>query len=64
MPGTPGPIPLTMAAYHVQGTPSLIPIDRGGRLRKHSFGAEDDMRVDADIAFLLAEPEESDDARI
>jgi hypothetical protein len=56
-PGNPGPIPQTMAAYAMQGTPSLILIDRRGRMRKHSFGAEADMRVGADIAFLLAEPE-------
>lgn len=62
LPDATGPIPRTMAAYGMQGTPTLILIDRRGRLRKHTFGAEDDMRVGADIAFLLAEPEESDDA--
>ena len=48
-----------MAAYGMQGTPTLVLIDRQGRLRKQSFGAEDDMRVGSDIAFLLAEPERS-----
>lgn len=61
LPAAAGPIPRTMAAYGMQGTPSLILIDRRGRLRKHAFGAEDDMRVGADIASLLAEPERSDD---
>ena len=61
LPGAAGPIPQTMTAYAMQGTPSLILIDRRGRLRKHSFGAEDDMRVGADIAFLLAEQERADD---
>ncbi len=56
-PGESGPIPRTMAAYGMQGTPTLVLIDRQGRLRKQSFGAEDDMRVGSDIAFLLAEPE-------
>ncbi len=51
-----GPIPQTMAAYALQGTPSLILIDRQGRLRKQAFGTEDDMRVGADIALLLGEP--------
>ncbi|MDE8654255.1 TlpA disulfide reductase family protein [Novosphingobium album (ex Liu et al. 2023)] len=60
-PGTPGPIPQTMAAYAMQGTPSLILIDRHGRLRKQAFGTEDDLRVGADIAFLLTEPEPSHD---
>lgn len=56
-PGDDGPIPRTMAAYGMRGTPTLVLIDRQGRLRKHSFGAEDDMIVGADIAFLLAEKE-------
>ncbi|MGE4429982.1 MAG: peroxiredoxin family protein [Sphingobium sp.] len=56
-PGSAGPIPATMAAYAMQGTPTLILIDPSGRLRKQSFGVEDDMRVGADIAFLLAEQE-------
>jgi hypothetical protein len=55
MPGDPGPIPRTMAAYAMQGTPTLILIDALGRVRKHSFGVEEDMRVGADIALLLAE---------
>lgn len=50
-----GPMPQTMTAYAMQGTPSLILIDRRGRLRKHAFGTEDDMRVGADIALLLGE---------
>jgi peroxiredoxin len=61
LPGPSGPIPRTMTAYAMQGTPTLILIDRRGRLRKHAFGTEDDMRVGADIAFLLAERELSDD---
>jgi len=50
-----GPIPRTMAAYGMRGTPSLMLIDRAGTMRKHAFGAEDDMRVGAEIAMLLAE---------
>ena len=49
------PIPLTMRAYGLQGTPSLLLIDRAGRLRRHSFGAEDDLLVGAAIATLVAE---------
>lgn len=55
-PGEAGPIPRTMAAYGMQGTPTLVLIDRAGRVRKHAFGVEDDLRVGADIAMLLAEP--------
>lgn len=61
LPGMSGPIPYTMAACAMQGTPSLILIDRQGRLRKQAFGTEEDMRVGADIAFLLAETGQSDD---
>ena len=55
-PSEDGPIPRTMEAYGMRGTPSLILIDRLGRIRKHGFGTEDDMRVGAEIATLLAEP--------
>jgi len=54
-PGAAGPIPRTMAAYGMQGTPSLMLIDRAGRLRRHSFGAEEDLAVGAAIATLVAE---------
>lgn len=49
-----GQTPVTMRAYGVRGTPSLILIDREGRVHKHSFGRDDDMRVGADIAALVA----------
>jgi hypothetical protein len=49
------PIPKTMRAYGLQGTPSLLLIDRQGFLRRHSFGAEDDISVGAAIATLVAE---------
>lgn len=52
-PGDDGPLPRTMAAYGMRGTPTLILIDRQGRIRRHAFGAEDDMRVGAEIAMLL-----------
>lgn len=54
-PGEDEPIPRTMAAYGMRGTPTLVLVDRIGRVRKHSFGVEDDMRVGADIALLMAE---------
>jgi hypothetical protein len=38
-----GPVPVTMRAYGLRGTPSLVQIDRLGRLRRHSFGAEPDL---------------------
>jgi peroxiredoxin len=49
------PIPATMRAYEMQGTPSLVLIDRQGCLRQHSFGAADDLLVGAAIAALIIE---------
>jgi hypothetical protein len=49
------PLPLTMAAYAMQGTPTLILVDRQGRLRRQHFGVIDDLRLGAEIATLLAE---------
>ena len=54
-PGEADPIPRTMRAYRMQGTPTLLLIDRAGRLRRHSFGAEDDLGVGAAIAALVLE---------
>jgi len=44
-----------MRAYSMQGTPTLILIDRAGRLRQQIFGAGSDMTVAAAIAALVAE---------
>jgi len=49
------PLPHTMQAYGFRGTPSLVLIDRQGRIRHHGFGAEDDMRIGAEIALLVTE---------
>lgn len=49
------PIPLTMQAYGLQGTPSLVLIDRHGHLRQHTFGAVEDLALGAAIATLVAE---------
>ena len=48
-------IPETMAAYRLQGTPTLILIDRQGRLRKQAFGFQEDLRLGAEIMALLRE---------
>ncbi len=50
------PLPLTMQAYAMQGTPTLCLIDRRGHLRQQRFGLIDDLRLGAEIATLLAEP--------
>ena len=49
------PIPVTMRRYGFEGTPSLVLIDRRGRVRQHAFGTEQDLDVGAAIAALLAE---------
>ena len=53
----PGPdgIPLTFRAYAMQGTPTLLLIDRQGRLRMQRFGHIDDLRIGAAVASLAAE---------
>lgn len=48
-------MPMTMAAYGMKGTPTLVLIDRAGRIRRHAFGAEDDLRIGAEIGLLLAD---------
>jgi peroxiredoxin len=50
-----GPIPLTMEQYQLRGTPTLLLIDRQGRLRLSHFGRADDMKVGALIGQLVAE---------
>lgn len=55
-PGADGdPIPQTMRAYAMQGTPTTILIDAEGRLRRQVFGACDDLWLGAEIGALLAE---------
>lgn len=49
------PIPVTMAAYAMRGTPTLIVIRRNGTVYHHGFGQQDDMAVGAMIAAALGE---------
>jgi peroxiredoxin len=49
-------IPATMQAYAMQGTPTLILIDRAGRIRRQHFGRLDDMTVGAEVMRLVMEP--------
>lgn len=49
-------LPLTMRAYGMQGTPTLVLIDRQGRLRQHAFGHVPDLALGVAIGTLLAEP--------
>ncbi|MGH8506721.1 MAG: redoxin domain-containing protein [Stenotrophobium sp.] len=54
-PSADSPIPMTMQRYAMQGTPTLVLIDRKGRLREQWFGQVEDLAVGARIAGLLAE---------
>ena len=48
------PIPRTMAAYGMQGTPTLLVFDRAGRLALNHFGHVDDLALGAVLGELLA----------
>ena len=52
-PGT-GAIPLTMQAYELGGTPSVVLIDREGRVRLNQLGRVDDLALGALIGELIA----------
>lgn len=57
-----GPIPQTMQAYELQGTPSLVLIDRHGQIRFKHFGQAEDLQVGLAIGQLLNEPVLLDDS--
>ncbi|RMG14364.1 MAG: TlpA family protein disulfide reductase [Deltaproteobacteria bacterium] len=49
------PIPRTMRAYGLRGTPSVVLIDADGRIRAQHFGTPDDLALGAAIGTLVAE---------
>lgn len=49
------PVPATMRRYRMQGTPTLMLMDRAGRLRMHDFGRVEDLRLGVLLGRLLAE---------
>jgi peroxiredoxin len=49
------PIPLTMQAYELRGTPSMVIIDRLGHVRLSHLGQIDDLHVGAILGQLIAE---------
>lgn len=49
------PIPQTMRAYAMQGTPTTVLIDARGRLRRQVFGAHEDLLLGAELQALLME---------
>ncbi|MCC6644048.1 MAG: redoxin domain-containing protein [Polyangiaceae bacterium] len=55
-PGIDGdPIPQTMRAYAMQGTPTTVLIDAAGRRRRQVFGAHEDLVLGAELQTLLLE---------
>lgn len=54
MPGPNGdPMPRTMRAYAMQGTPTLLIYDRAGGLRAQVFGHIPDLRLGAEVMALV-----------
>ena len=54
---TPGvTTPITMGRYRLRGTPSLLVIDRAGRIRVNAFGHVEDLAIGAALARLIDEP--------
>ena len=51
-----GPVPRTMRALALRGTPSLLLLDRDGRIRFAHFGAMDDLALGALIGQLVGPP--------
>ncbi len=49
------PMPQSMTAYEMRGTPTTILIDRAGLVRRHYFGQVDDLQLGAEIAALIAD---------
>ena len=47
------PIPKTMQAYNLRGTPSMIVVDQLGLIRINRFGRINDMAIAAGISNLL-----------
>jgi hypothetical protein len=54
------PLPLTMRAYAMQGTPTLMLIDAQGRLREQHFGVLDDLALGAALGRLLGEADDAE----
>ena len=55
-PSEAGPVPRTMGALGLHGTPTVLLLDRQGRLRAHGFGVIDDLSLGVALGCLLAEP--------
>ncbi|WP_413874049.1 TlpA family protein disulfide reductase [Albidovulum sp.] len=50
-----GPLPRTMEAWGLQGTPTLVLFDGRGRMRARHFGTVSDLALGAEIMALVLE---------
>ncbi|MBW7921832.1 MAG: redoxin domain-containing protein [Rubellimicrobium sp.] len=51
-------LPRTMAKWRLEGTPTLLLVDRRGRLRARHFGQVPDMALGAEVMALVCDREE------
>ena len=61
-PGADGPLPRTMAAWGLQGTPSWVLLDRQGQVQLQHLGQIEDLALGAIVGQLLAQPALEDQA--
>ncbi|MFC7515962.1 redoxin domain-containing protein [Herbaspirillum sp. GCM10030257] len=59
-PAETGSVPTTMRLLQLQGTPSLVLLDKTGRIRHQHLGEVEDLRVGAEIGALLMETAQSE----
>lgn len=55
-PGIASPLPRTMQAYGLRGTPSLVLIGRDGRIALNHFGHLEDLALGALVGQLIQQP--------
>ncbi len=61
MPDPVNEIPLSMQKYGLRGTPSILLIDRQGRIRFHHFGHIDDLKLGSMLGQLVAETDTTEE---
>ena len=57
-------VPLTMQAYRLQGTPSVLVFDHVGHLQLSQFGQIDDLQLGAVVGQLIARAPAQTDAKL